>query len=156
MKTVRRWLPVILIAVIIYLLSDIPKLHLYDNRTLPPLWRELVQRYTIRIGATGFFSYVISPHPDFILHKLGHMAVYGALGVVSFFAAKRAGLAVLLSVLYAVADEIHQGFVVGRSSRFGDIVLDAVAAVAAIWLVKQYLQKREQDERRRSKGSGEL
>jgi len=35
-------------------------------------------------------------------------------------------LAVVLSVVYAISDEFHQFFVVGRSSSVGDVLLDSV------------------------------
>lgn len=130
---------------VIFVLSDIPNLHLYDDKALSPVWKDIIKRYTFRIGAKGFFSYVISPHPDFILHKLGHMGVYAALGVAAFLATRRARIAILLSMIYAIADEIHQAFVIGRSCRFWDIALDTVSAIIAIWLVKRYLQKRAEN-----------
>lgn len=37
-------------------------------------------------------------------------------------------LAILLTILYGVSDEIHQYFVPGRSSEFYDIVADATGA----------------------------
>jgi len=147
MRHIWHWLPMILVVAVIFILSDIPNLHLYDDKALSPFWKDIVKKYTFRIGTKGFFSYVISPHPDFILHKLGHMAVYAALGAATFLTTKRAGVAVLLSMLYAVADEIHQGFVAGRSCRFWDMALDTVSAMIAIWLLQRYLQKRAEAKR---------
>lgn len=150
MMQIWRWLLVILVVVIIFVLSDIPNLHLYDDQALSPFWKDIIKKYTFRIGKSGFFSYVISPHPDFILHKLGHMGVYAALGAAGFFATKRAKLAVFLSMGYAIVDEIHQAFVIGRSCRFWDMALDTVSAIIAIWLLQRYMQKREESKRRSS------
>jgi VanZ family protein len=50
--------------------------------------------------------------------------------------ARTAGIAIALSVTYAVTDEIHQMFVPGRSADVADLVADAVgvcAGTAACW-----------------------
>lgn len=149
MKHIWRWIPVILVVAVIFVLSDIPNLHLYDDKALSPVWKDIIKRYTFRIGTKGFFSYTISPHPEFILRKLGHMGVYAALGVAAFLATRRARIAALLSIIYAIADETHQAFVIGRSCRFWDMALDSVSAIIAIWFLKRFLQKRAETKRHR-------
>ena len=93
--------------------------------------------YTFKIGTTGYFSYMLSLQPDFILHKLAHITAYGTLGVSIYWAtAYSATWAVALTAIVAACDEWHQYFVPGRSSRFGDVVLDILAAVIFILIVK--------------------
>jgi VanZ family protein len=41
------------------------------------------------------------------------------------------GLAVLLSILYAILDEVHQLYIVGRYFSFGDIMIDSSGILMA-------------------------
>ena len=40
-------------------------------------------------------------------------------------------LAILISVLYGVMDEVHQFFVSGRACSFGDVLIDSVGVLVA-------------------------
>ena len=80
--------------------------------------------------------------PDFILHKIGHIMVFGTLGVSLYWATRYSVTwAIALTAITAACDEWHQYFVPGRSSRFGDVVLDTLAAIVFILLVKFMRQK---------------
>ncbi|TWH45264.1 VanZ family protein [Sporomusa sp. KB1] len=117
---------------VISVLSDIPNLVFFEKILPPELYAWVIQ-YSIKWGSSGFFSYSISPHPDYILHKLGHIFLFGFLGMALYLAMNRSvAKAAMAITLLALADEIHQGFTIGRSSRFGDVVLDAAAAMVFI------------------------
>jgi VanZ family protein len=145
MKKVCRWLFVFIIASSIYFLSDIPDLHLVKEDQIP-LWLKLLSaKYAIRFGTEGYFSYMVSLHPDFILHKIGHILVFGTLGLSIYWATRySANWAITLTAIAAAFDEWHQSFVPGRSSRFGDVVLDTLAAIVFI-LIAKYLLRRSQN-----------
>ena len=78
-------------------------------------------------------------HP---VRKLAHATEYAALGVLMtvMFGAygirgwRRFGISWACTVLYAGTDEFHQLFVPGRSGQLGDVVIDAVGALAGILL----------------------
>jgi VanZ family protein len=79
---------------------------------------------------------------DFIVRKLGHMAVFGILALLLWraFATTTAvrrpwAWALALTVLYAVTDELHQAFVAGRTSSARDVAIDAAGAVIAVAVV---------------------
>jgi len=131
----------LLLVLVIYTFSSIPDLNLVDQRVLSPYWAQWINEHTYRFGGTGFFSYTISPHPDFVLHKIGHVIAFGLLGLTLFMAMESAYCAVFLAIVLASADELHQSFVVGRSSRFGDILLDTVAAFMFISLARIYFTR---------------
>lgn len=142
MKEIFRWLVVILTVATIYILSDIPNLHLIRDEQLPLWLKQLGNQYVVRFGTVGYFSYTISLNPDFILHKIGHIIAFGTLGVSIYWATRYSVTwAVTLTAIGAVLDEWHQSFVPGRSSRFGDVVLDTLAAIAFILLMKFMTQK---------------
>lgn len=87
----------------------------------------------------------------FLLRKGAHFTVYLVLGVLVAFALyKRKVIAYrrisfLISVLYAVSDEIHQVFVPGRAGQVQDVLIDASGALLGILLfalINTYLRQR--------------
>ncbi len=90
-----------------------------------------------------------------LLRKAAHMLEFGALTVpVYFFFSNsrfsrswRNLLTVLVCVLYAVSDEIHQFFVEGRSCEAVDVLVDALGvllAVVGLHLLKELIKGRRQ------------
>jgi len=68
-----------------------------------------------------------------------HVIEFGILGfllLISFrvktTVRKAAILAILISILYGISDEIHQAFVPGRYSDIVDVLADSVGAIIAI------------------------
>jgi VanZ family protein len=108
-KPFFRWFPSILMMVIIYAFSSTPSYDMPDFGIL-----------------------------DLLAKKSGHVIVYALLGWSFFYAlgmkAKHAWLAILLSVLYAISDEIHQSFVPGRNAWWIDVAIDSIAATLAVWI----------------------
>ncbi len=137
MKNRIYWIFAGLLMAAIFAASGIPDLSLYDSAKLPPGWLIWISNHTIRFGKSGFFSYMVSPHPDYVLHKLGHIFAFGFLGISLYLAAGRSlKRGVLITAVFAASDELHQFFVAGRSSRLADIILDVCAAILFIWLFK--------------------
>lgn len=107
----KFWRPTLLWMLFIFLLSSVP------GRDIPK----------IQI-----------PHLD----KVFHFIEYSVLGVLMVRSLVRtrpgvpipgsAVLAAVLVILFAFSDEWHQTFIPGRSSEWGDIGVDAVAAVLGI------------------------
>lgn len=84
---------------------------------------------------------------DLIIRKLGHMAAFGCLALLTWRAlAMTTGLrrpwavAIAFAFGYAVSDEFHQAFVAGRVASPLDVAIDTigifVAVGAAAWLVR--------------------
>jgi VanZ family protein len=86
---------------------------------------------------------------NFLLRKLGHFCGYGILGLLfrrgwmislrrswegprSRLPFSAAALAVLCTFFVACLDEVHQRFLVGRSSSFYDVLLDTGGAILCI------------------------
>lgn len=115
-RWLSAWLPVVLWALVIFVLSSIP--------------------------GTRFPS-VSVPQAD----KIVHTFVYGVLGALTFRAVRKGGapgrrptltapLAVLLTILYGVSDELHQIFTPNRSPDWHDVVADAVGGtLGALFMV---------------------
>jgi VanZ family protein len=84
---------------------------------------------------------------DFLVRKAGHMAVFGTLALLAWRAMATTtawrrpwawGLG--LAIVYAIIDELHQGFVAGRHPSPVDVGIDAtgalIAVVAAVGIVR--------------------
>jgi VanZ family protein len=76
---------------------------------------------------------------DFLVRKAGHMAVFGILALLALRAVATTtawrrpwAWALALAVLYAITDELHQGFVAGRHPSPVDVGIDAVGALIAV------------------------
>ena len=71
-----------------------------------------------------------------IVRKFAHFTEYLILGMLCLNMIKKCGLksclAILICVLYAASDEIHQIFVPGRSCRVMDILLDSFGSISGI------------------------
>ena len=103
-----HWGPVFVLAAFVYFFSDQPDL----KSGLEAKW-------------------------DLILRKMAHMAEYGLLVFLLARAwVKGHGhslrraliLALVMAVLYAVGDELHQGFVKGRFGSPWDVAIDTIGA----------------------------
>ena len=79
---------------------------------------------------------------DFLVRKVGHMGIFGILALLSWRAVatttawrRTRAWALALAVLYAVTDELHQGFVAGRHASAVDVGIDAAGALIAVMAV---------------------
>lgn len=75
------------------------------------------------------------------IRKIGHLTEYALLGIAVSFpllrkhrleGKQRFFISLLVCVLYAVSDELHQLFVPGRSGMAIDVVIDAIGAGVGI------------------------
>ena len=75
------------------------------------------------------------------VRKGAHLLVYFVLGYLMIYTLKEFRLvdkrtyiyAVILCMLYAVSDEVHQYFVPGRSAGVIDVVIDTVGSSLGVW-----------------------
>lgn len=70
---------------------------------------------------------------DFIVKKGGHALAYAVLTVLAYRASGSSAAALVIALLYASSDEIHQLFVPGRHGQPLDVLIDAVGAVVGLW-----------------------
>lgn len=79
---------------------------------------------------------------DFLVKKGGHMLGYGLLALAYLYAFKlsptKLKIAWVLAFLYAISDEFHQTFVLGRQGSWMDIAIDSIGAtIALLWAKKK-------------------
>ena len=107
------WLPVVAWAGLIFVLSAQPDLRFLPDEGL-----------------------------DFVVRKIGHMGVFGILALLLWRALATTtawprpwAWALILTILYAFTDEIHQSAVVGRYASVIDVGFDTVGALVAVGAV---------------------
>ncbi|MFN2115666.1 MAG: VanZ family protein [Anaerolineae bacterium] len=110
-KALRYWLPLAAWMVLIYVLSD-------------------------RSDIPGVQNGIL----DLVFKKAMHATGYAVLAWLWWRALTAAGVgraapwAFVLTIAYAVTDEWHQTWVVGRTGRATDVLIDAVGAAVALRL----------------------
>ncbi len=108
------------------------------------IWGPAIALMVAIFGASSVSD--LQAQPAGLSDKTVHALVYGLLGALVLRAVARAewaGVTIvaalaagLISGLYGVTDELHQGFVPGRSTEALDMVADAAGAsgaAGAIW-----------------------
>ena len=98
----------------------------------------------------------IADRTERIIRKIAHFSIYTLvglllMGLLSTYKIKenwRIILSVLLGMIYAVSDEIHQSFIPGRTPQITDIYIDTLGVVLGVLLIllgikiyEQILQK---------------
>jgi VanZ family protein len=133
---IHAWIPVILLMGTIYVLSAQPKF-------APPAPTTDV-----------YFSGVIPVFPgswDTLIKKTEHMLIYGLLALLNLRALMLLKVpiqtayyaALVLTLTFALTDELHQRFVMGRSASGTDIVIDFFGALIALLAARQLYNLRQ-------------
>ena len=91
---------------------------------------------------------------DAWVDELAHIFLYGVLAALSAsslwgwnpgYQIRWALIAAIAATLYGISDEFHQSFVAGRAASTGDVVVDGLAAIAAVtclWLLAAWRRAR--------------
>ena len=101
----NMWLPVVIWAALIFMISSVPSLD----------------------SGLGVW--------DTVLRKIAHVGEFAVLGALLYRAVRREPAAIVLGSLYAVTDEVHQSFVTGRHGSPVDWVIDTAGVVAGVLLL---------------------
>ncbi|MDE5414019.1 VanZ family protein [Alkalihalobacterium chitinilyticum] len=87
-----------------------------------------------------------------LVRKNAHFFAYLVLGLLTINALRRSGstgyrsigVALVICILYAITDEVHQLFIPGRSGEVRDVLIDTAGASVGIglyWLFSRLRQK---------------
>jgi VanZ family protein len=126
----KRWLPALIWAVVIWVLSTSVFGDAHTSRFILPLLHWLFP--ALPQGELLSWHHVI--------RKVAHVAVYFVFSLLISRAVRLghpgsrwrfALVAVALVAAYATVDEIHQSFVPGRTAAVEDVALDVVGGAAA-------------------------
>jgi VanZ family protein len=80
---------------------------------------------------------VADPLPRFIFFKTLHILEYALLAILIFYALLRKKDTLIVAYLYALSDEIHQTFILGRSGRLKDTLFDLLGIFIGLLILKQ-------------------
>jgi len=83
----------------------------------------------------------IAHNLQFYFFKSLHLIEYSILGFLVFFAFINFNISLITGYLYAISDEFHQSFVVGRSGKFTDTLFDLAGILIGLYIYK-YIQKK--------------
>ena len=74
-----------------------------------------------------------------IIRKLAHFTEYLILGLLVYNMIhnlnKKTYLSIIICILYATSDEIHQIFVPGRNCNILDILIDSIGSITGIYII---------------------
>lgn len=81
-----------------------------------------------------------------IIRKMAHFTAYFILGVLVLNAIKQsysldikwALASIIICILYAISDEVHQAFIPGRGPAVFDVLIDSLGATTGILLYKMF------------------
>ena len=85
---------------------------------------------------------------NYPIRKVAHYSIYFLLGILVYQIFLHTGIkhkelvALLICLIYAITDETHQLFVLGRSGRIFDVFIDGFGSLTAIFLIK-FIRKRK-------------
>ena len=96
-----------------------------------PYWGTIVS-----VEERGYHAFI-----EFLLRKGAHIVTFGSLAFAAYILFRRIGVAFILTVALAIADEYHQSLTGGRTPTIHDVILDSFGAalvLAIIWIFKKY------------------
>lgn len=77
------------------------------------------------------------------VRKMAHFTIYLVLGVLVYLYIKELKIdnkfivSLLICVIYALSDEIHQLFIIGRSGNIIDVLIDSLGSIIGIFIIKK-------------------
>lgn len=135
---IKFWLPVVLWAALIFSASGDKKSVQHSSRIIEPFVRWLIPDVSDETVRTTVL----------VVRKCAHVTEFAIFTLLLLRAAnatlwksntawngKAAKFAFVVSVLFAISDEIHQSFVPGRQGAVMDVVIDSVGAGGALFLL---------------------
>lgn len=80
---------------------------------------------------------------SFIIRKGAHFFAYFVLGILVTCSYRSSGvvgsknvvISLVVCILYAISDEIHQLFVPGRSGEVRDVLIDSIGSACGVFLI---------------------
>jgi len=147
MKTFLRRGLLVAILFAIFQLSNTPNLHVSEPRTwfnAPQYEKHFSYKHFSFPTGTFYLPYRNIKNEEFVLHKISHIMFFSLLTTIIYLnlkeKRKRLFYSWLFATLFALTDEIHQSFIIGRSGRALDIGLDSLASLVAILLIWQVIK----------------
>ncbi|WP_257348292.1 VanZ family protein [Pseudalkalibacillus decolorationis] len=78
------------------------------------------------------FNHIVRKNAHFFAYLVLGLLVINALRRSELYGYRSIGLALLICVIYAISDEVHQLFIPGRSGEIRDVLIDSTGASVGI------------------------
>lgn len=82
----------------------------------------------------GSFNHIVRKNAHFVAYLVLGILVLNALRIGGTYDYRSVVLALVICVLYAITDEVHQLLVPGRSGQIKDVIIDSAGASMGIGL----------------------
>jgi VanZ family protein len=136
MRVGLPWIAVLLWMLLIFYLSSQPAV------TSSELSMGITEKVVEQVARAGNDFDINIDQADEFVRKNAHFFLYLLLGVLILNTVRNGGrtlfaasiFAILLSVVYAITDEVHQLFVPGRGAQLQDVGIDTAGAVIGVLL----------------------
>ena len=118
------------------------------NWLLASLWMAVIFGFSSmpQIKASQFYIW------DFLLKKTAHVFEYAILYILIFRATgKKYVLSFILTIAFALTDEYHQSFTIGRTSTIIDVGIDFSGTNIATYLTWKLDQLRQSKQKKQEK-----
>lgn len=123
---------------------------LENNKHIPWTIIIFIMGFIFYVSSVSFASSSTSERSLGLIPFAYHFSVFFALSFFMFIAVMDRKfnldkfLVIILFVLvYAISDEIHQYFVVGRTMSFQDIIVDSLGIVGGFFVYSPFLKKNQ-------------
>ncbi len=132
-KTIKLWLPVLAWAILIFLFSANPD----PYSLLPDAWRAL--RPLPQVTESSLPE-LIGQIMHFLEYAVLAFLITRAINQAQAITRKGIFIAIMLTMLYALSDEIHQLFVPERAFQLFDLLIDLLGAITGTLIYKKMLK----------------
>lgn len=135
-KKLFSWIAVILwMTMIFYLSSQVAEQSNQLSTGLTGIIIKIVEKMIPNANFDiAIFNHIIRKNAHFFVYLVLGILVINALGESGLHGYKCIILALLICVLYAISDEVHQLFVPGRGGQVRDVIIDSAGASVGIGL----------------------
>lgn len=128
------WTMIIFWMILIFYLSHQPAnksngLSSGITEKIVKIMEKVVPKFKVDIGR---LNHIIRKNAHFFAYLILGILVSNGLRASKIIGFKSIYLALIICILYAVSDEIHQLFIVGRSGQISDVILDSIGSLFGI------------------------
>ena len=109
-----------------------------SQETSRSVTKVIVKIVTYNKNITEAEEIVLIENTDYIIRKLAHFSIYALGGILSYNyinicnlgVKRKIVIALLIGIIYAIFDELHQYFVAERSAQIFDVFIDSLGGDA--------------------------
>lgn len=145
LKKIIPWLLVLLWMTLIFNLSNQPVER--SNNLSKGITKVIIETVEKVAPEKDFnparFNHIVRKNAHFFAYLILGILVVNGLRISGIIGYKGFFLALLICVLYAISDEVHQLFVPGRGGQLRDVIIDSTGALVGILIYNGFIKIKE-------------